>query len=118
MAIFIVEEKPPHFRDIEFECSGVILQAQICLLPTGKVMISFHVSKSEEEQNLCKSLVHSRGTKLDMKINHLPMYATVDTCTFAADNGSSFFSDGSFSGSFTDCSITIQNNLIYRDSST
>lgn len=108
MYTLIVEENPPHFTDIEFECKGVILQAQLCLLDTGKVMISFHVSKSEREQNLCRNLLYSRGTKLDIKINHLPMYANVDTCSFAAPKGSSLFSD---------FSITIENNLSFRDDS-
>ena len=78
------------------------------LLDTGKVMISFRVPKNELEQNLCKGLLNSRGTKLDIKINHLPMCANVDTCSFAILKGSSLFSD---------FSITVENNLILREDS-
>lgn len=86
MSVLIIEEKPPHFTDVEFEYKGIEFQAQICLLDTGKVMISFRVPKNELEQNLCKGLLNSRGTKLDIKINHLPMCANVDTCSFAILN--------------------------------
>ena len=41
MSVLIIEEKPPHFTDVEFEYKGIEFQAQICLLDTGKVMISF-----------------------------------------------------------------------------
>lgn len=77
MSVLIIEEKPPHFTDVEFEYKGIEFKAQICLLDTGKVMISFRVPKNELEQNLCKGLLNSRGTKLDIKINHLPMCANV-----------------------------------------
>ena len=87
---------------------GIEFKAQICLLDTGKVMISFRVPKNELEQNLCKGLLNSRGTKLDIKINHLPMCANVDTCSFAILKGSSLFSD---------FSITVENNLILREDS-
>ena len=70
MSVLIIEEKPPHFTDVEFEYKGIEFKAQICLLDTGKVMISFRVPKNELEQNLCKGLLNSRGTKLDIKINH------------------------------------------------
>lgn len=66
------------------------------------------VPKNELEQNLCKGLLNSRGTKLDIKINHLPMCANVDTCSFAILKGSSLFSD---------FSITVENNLILREDS-
>ena len=89
MSVLIIEEKPPHFTDVEFEYKGIEFKAQICLLDTGKVMISFRVPKNELEQNLCKGLLNSRGTKLDIKINHLPMCANVDTCSFAILKGSS-----------------------------
>lgn len=92
MSVLIIEEKPPHFTDVEFEYKGIEFKAQICLLDTGKVMISFRVPKNELEQNLCKGLLNSRGTKLDIKINHLPMCANVDTCSFAILKGSSLFS--------------------------
>ena len=65
MSVLIIEEKPPHFTDVEFEYKGIEFKAQICLLDTGKVMISFRVPKNELEQNLCKGLLNSRGTKLD-----------------------------------------------------
>ena len=71
MSVLIIEEKPPHFTDVEFEYKGIEFQAQICLLDTGKVMISFRVPKNELEQNLCN----------------------VDTCSFAILKGSSLFSD-------------------------
>ena len=100
MSVLIIEEKPPHFTDVEFEYKGIEFQAQICLLDTGKVMISFRVPKNELEQNLCKGLLNSRGTKLDIKINHLPMCAIL--------KGSSLFSD---------FSITVENNLILREDS-
>lgn len=106
MSVLIIEEKPPHFTDVEFEYKGIEFKAQICLLDTGKVMISFRVPKNELEQNLCKGLLNSRGTKLDIKINHLPMCANVDTCSFAILKGSSLFSD---------FSITVENNLILRE---
>ena len=96
------------FTDVEFEYKGIEFKAQICLLDTGKVMISFRVPKNELEQNLCKGLLNSRGTKLDIKINHLPMCANVDTCSFAILKGSSLFSD---------FSITVENNLILREDS-
>ena len=108
MSVLIIEEKPPHFTDVEFEYKGIEFKAQICLLDTGKVMISFRVPKNELEQNLCKGLLSSRGTKLDIKINHLPMCANVDTCSFAILKGSSLFSD---------FSITVENNLILREDS-
>ena len=56
MSVLIIEEKPPHFTDVEFEYKGIEFKAQICLLDTGKVMISFRVPKNELEQNLCKGL--------------------------------------------------------------
>ena len=96
MSVLIIEEKPPHFTDVEFEYKGIEFKAQICLLDTGKVMISFRVPKNELEQNLCKGLLNSRGTKLDIKINHLPMCANVDMqiplhrITDSASNGSVF----------------------------
>ena len=93
----------PHFIDVEFEYKGIEFQAQLCLLPTGKVMISFRVPKNELEQSLCKGLLNSRGAKLNIKINHLPMCAKVDTCSFAIPKGASLFSD---------FSITVENNLI------
>ena len=85
MSVLIIEEKPPHFTDVEFEYKGIEFKAQICLLDTRKVMISFRVPK-----------------------NHLPMCATVDTCSFAILKGSSLFSD---------FSITVENNLILREDS-
>lgn len=51
MSVLIIEEKPPHFTDVEFEYKGIEFKAQICLLDTGKVMISFRVPKNELEQN-------------------------------------------------------------------
>ena len=104
MSVLIIEEKPPHFTDVEFEYKGIEFKAQICLLDTGKVMISFRVPKNELEQNLSKGLLNSRSTKLD----HLPMCANVDTCSFAILKGSSLFSD---------FSITVENNLILREDS-
>lgn len=71
MSVLIIEEKPPHFTDVEFEYKGIEFKAQICLLDTGKVMISFRVPKNELEQNLCKGLLNSRGTKLDIHFCHL-----------------------------------------------
>ncbi len=50
MSVLIIEEKPPHFTDVEFEYKGIEFKAQICLLDTGKVMISFRVPKNELEQ--------------------------------------------------------------------
>ena len=99
---------PPHFTDVEFEYKGIEFKAQIWLLDTGKVMISFRVPKNELEQNLCKGLLNSPGTKFDIKINHLPMCANVDTCSFAILKGSSLFSD---------FSITVENKLILREDS-
>ena len=59
MSVLIIEEKPPHFTDVEFEYKGIEFKAQICLLDTGKVMISFRVPKNELEQNLCKGLLQT-----------------------------------------------------------
>lgn len=92
--------------DVEFEYKGIAFQAQLCLLYTGKVMISFRVPKREPAQNLCRGLLNSRGTKLNIKINRLPMCVSVDSCSFAVPGGSSLFSD---------FSITIENNLILRE---
>ena len=82
MSVLIIEEKPPHFTDVEFEYKGIEFKAQICLLDTGKVMISFRVPKNELEQNLCKGLLNSRGTKLDIKINHLPILKQTQSLSF------------------------------------
>lgn len=108
MSVHSIEEKLPHFTDVEFEYKGIEFQAQLCLLYTGKVMISFRVPKSELAQNLCRGLLNSRGTKLNIKINRLPLCANVDTCSFAVPNGSLLFSD---------FSITIENNLVFREDS-
>ena len=68
MSVLIIEEKPPHFTDVEFEYKGIEFKAQICLFVTVIMIISFRVPKHELEQNLCKGLFNSRGTKLDIKI--------------------------------------------------
>lgn len=58
MSVLIIEEKPPHFTDVEFEYKGIEFKAQICLLDTGKVMISFRVPKNELEQKQTVSFLH------------------------------------------------------------
>ena len=96
-----VEEK-----DTEEEAAEELEKTQI--VTPDQDLSSFRVPKNELEQNLCKGLLNSRGTKLDIKINHLPMCANVDTCSFAILKGSSLFSD---------FSITVENNLILREDS-
>ena len=54
MSVLIIEEKPPHFTDVEFEYKGIEFKAQICLLDTGKVMISFRVPKKRNSTNYRK----------------------------------------------------------------
>ena len=117
MSVLIIEEKPPHFTDVEFEYKGLEFKAQICLLDTGKVMISFRVPKNELEQNLCKGLLNSRGTKFDIKINHLPMCANVCLLyTSDLDKYSYFAYKTSANHTFLICSYPLHDTLHFSAS--
>lgn len=100
---YIVEEKPPIFYPIEFEYKQHIFEAQIGLLDNNKMMISFAVTHSVEEQNFCKKLQKSRGTILTFKINHIPLQAKVDTSSFTMNQEQT---------RFRDCNIIFENSLM------
>ena len=105
----IIEETPPQFLDIKFEYDGISFPAVICLLDTGKIMISFPVSNNGIEQSICQNLLNSRGKNLNIKLNCIPLTVSVDTCSFTLHSETKIF---------LDFSIIFLNSLSLRNEGT